>query len=609
MLREQLRAAKDKSNATTTELRRTARQLTEMTEKVESLTRLVDDKQLQDRDTLNTRVEKLKARLREKDETIAKLEKKAAIEEKERKREWKRPQEETAMIAALQDQVESLQAKLEHKERQLQKTHLALSVKDIKRRPSLPDVPGAPPPAATSPRKHSQVLPSIAQRKAEDEKKALAAKVKADDAERRRRQREEQEARIAEEAARRQAEAAAAAERQAAQDAEEEARRQAERQREQDRLDAERRREEEARLEEARKRAEEEARQEAERKREQERLDAERRREQERLDAERRREQERLDAERREADRKAQEQRERDEAEARRKKDAVLAKIRDIEQGNSPAAAAEPPASWSAAPPPQLDAAAKADDTPAWLGGGRGTSTNGSSSARSRGKPEPAPGGSVFDNMHKGLTSDGRRISSGASNGSLDLIGTPGSVRAASGRRGAAATTPLAATPEQHRAASSRSLKPEPIPPIKNANPQEPIRLETHADPKPAAADPKPAAMPAPQPVPTVVATDTATSSTTKVLSPRSSNSQLPWETKVNVSRSTTSAADPEPAAAAPAELPTFKRAPNNRRSRGRVGPGGGTLVGMQGPKRARHNLTAASVVDPEDDGIEAIAI
>lgn len=305
--------------------------------------------------------------------------------------------------------------------------------------------------------------------------------------------------------------------------------------------------------------------------------------------------------------------------EERQKKDALLAKMRAIDATQHPSTPVTQQQEWAPAAPPPLQvldpvspqAAASSNKSNAlpWLNDGPKKSKR------------PTPTGTPFANMHKGLTSDGRRLGSGHSNVSLlsnpatELLAdapSPSARRAVSGRRAVEEQAPASET-------TPSNIKRLPIPPIVAFDPSRPPPLEARADDMvaspvvtPALPHPHTSAIVPPVEKAVSLATEqegTQFGSPAKVLSPRSSTNQLPWGTKVNSPRIGQSEPRLEPAV----ELPMFKRASNVRRTgRGHNGPGANSLAGLQTkrPKRQKPLMGgAAGTIDPEDDGLEAIAI
>lgn len=178
VLREQLRGQKDKGKSQHDKHKESQRLLAEATKKVEELTRLVEEKDLKTRSALATQVEQMSSKLRDKDAAIARLERKVELEEKERRRERKRPMEESHTVTALQREVERLTAELDKKEKKLQKQYLALSVVNI----TTASRPTHPPTLEETPTKISTV---VAQRQRQKEQ-----------SEERRSRRQDEEARI-----------------------------------------------------------------------------------------------------------------------------------------------------------------------------------------------------------------------------------------------------------------------------------------------------------------------------------------------------------------------------------------------------------------------------
>lgn len=315
----------------------------------------------------------------------------------------------------------------------------------------------------------------------------------------------------------------------------------------------------------------------------------------------------------------ALERQRRDEAEqqARRNKDALLAKMRAIDGGSQNPASSPPatqlpsaPASlpqeqlWKPAAPPVLEAMLTPTTASASVAGSKGDTLPWLADGPKKSKVPAPAGGSVFSNMHLGLTSDGRRIGSGHASGSEDHVNgvSPAAGRrVVSGRRDVDSACSVGTTAKESRTASGKSIKKLPIPPISGADPSRPLLLEASE------AASAPGGNNSTSENSGNGNADATGTDSSKVLSPRSSSTSLPWETKVNLSRTTNTEPRAEPAA----DLPTFKRASNvHRNGRGRVGPGASTLSGLQ-PRRPKRKQALANMttVDPEDDGLEAIAI
>ena len=107
-------------------------QLLEASARVEELEKLVETRELRTRAELEAQLARLAAQLGERDRTVAALEKKIVLDEKELARERKHTSSEAGQLAALREEVLRLTAKVEAKEKQLARTNLTIGALTVR---------------------------------------------------------------------------------------------------------------------------------------------------------------------------------------------------------------------------------------------------------------------------------------------------------------------------------------------------------------------------------------------------------------------------------------------------------------------------------------------